>query len=162
MSLVVTPIEYPRALTGAEPKAVDYDAAVLRDMYRRSPAPTATNDQAVHEELFDNDEGLKCAVAYDKTGNKRTLRGFVQYAIEPEYGFAQINNLYVEQSDRKRGVGRALLERVVSEAESSGVGEVELFATENAVPFYTRLGFIQDMTDESEYPRMILHLKKHS
>jgi ribosomal protein S18 acetylase RimI-like enzyme len=131
-------------------------------MYRKSPGLSATTDKGIHDDLFDNDEGLKCAVAYDKAGNSRKLRGFIQYVVESEYGFAHINNLYVDPHERKRGVGRALLDQVIGEATKEGVDDLELFATEEAIAFYKKLGFTQDENDESDYPRMFMHLKKHS
>lgn len=162
MPLVVTPLEYPRALTGAKPAGIDADTQTLVDMYRKSPGINAQSDEDIRDDLFANDEGLKCAVAYDKDDGKRRLRGFIQFAIEPDYGFAQINNLYVDPRERERGVGRALLGQVEAEATKQGVNELELFATDEAVEFYKKLGFDQDANDNSDFPRMIKHLQNHS
>lgn len=45
---------------------------------------------------------------------------------------------------RGRGVGRAVLDRLVRAARHRGLGEVVLSAQVNAMPFYARAGFVAE------------------
>lgn len=50
-------------------------------------------------------------------------------------------NVYVREAYRHRGVGRAIVERLVEEARLSGCGKVTLETTAAARALYARLGF---------------------
>ena len=52
-----------------------------------------------------------------------------------------IGRMAVVEAWRKRGVGAALLRRLVDLARTDGHGEVRLHAQIDAVPFYARYGF---------------------
>ena len=162
MTRVVSSLELPHALTGSEPIGIRKELDVLTQMYRESPAMNAFTDEGIIEDIFDNPEGMKTIVAYDKTPDGRFLEGFAQYLVEPDYDFAQINNVFVDNTGRNNGAGRALLSKIIADATQSGVKTVDVHATDTAIGFYERMGFKLDLHDDSEYPRMVLHLNKHS
>jgi len=58
--------------------------------------------------------------------------------------FAYVDNLYIVADKRGRGIGRALMERVLESLETSGVKEIELMVTADnvaAVGLYENAGF---------------------
>ncbi|MEK7867317.1 MAG: GNAT family N-acetyltransferase [Planctomycetota bacterium] len=55
-------------------------------------------------------------------------------------GFALLRSVAVDEAERRRGTGRALVERVLAEIAERGVGEVAL-VTMSASAFFARLGF---------------------
>ncbi len=103
------------------------------------------------------------AAAYDSPASRAaTLRRYLQ--IQPDgwllallddrpvglggavnYGpFASIGSVGVRPEAQRRGVARALMERLLSWLEATGCGVAILVATEAGVPLYTRLGFVED------------------
>jgi len=54
---------------------------------------------------------------------------------------ATVRSVYVAPQDSRKGVGRRLVEAMVATARASGLRELELDASLNAVPFYEALGF---------------------
>ena len=61
-----------------------------------------------------------------------------------------VQSVFVLEEHRNRGIGGALIEAVIAEAHSRGVGYLIVHPSERAYPLYTRLGFAE--TDS------ILHL----
>jgi GNAT superfamily N-acetyltransferase len=55
--------------------------------------------------------------------------------------FGYMTNVYVESEYRNRGVGSALLERVIAWAHQQGVELLIVWPSEAAVPFYQHAGF---------------------
>ena len=55
--------------------------------------------------------------------------------------FASIEELQVEGGERRRGVGRALIEAVAERCAARGVSYVEVQTDADAEPFYTAMGF---------------------
>lgn len=53
---------------------------------------------------------------------------------------------HVATDDRvvRRGVGRALIAHICSQARAAGMRELECWATRNAVPFYAAMGFVEE------------------
>jgi len=61
------------------------------------------------------------------------------------YGpFASIGSVGVRPEAQRRGVARALMERLLSWLEAAGCPVAVLVATEAGAPLYTRLGFVED------------------
>lgn len=52
-----------------------------------------------------------------------------------------VMNMYVRERWRGRGIGSAMLERLLEEASARGVGRILLEDTEDATGMYERLGF---------------------
>ena len=53
----------------------------------------------------------------------------------------EVRKMAVDQTLKRQGIGRALLEAVLSEAYSNGSNLVTLDAREEAIPFFESLGF---------------------
>src|SRR4051812_29749815 len=54
---------------------------------------------------------------------------------------ATVQRVAVRRDLRGRGIGHALMERIVDDARSDGVRDLELDAQTHAIGFYRRLGF---------------------
>ena len=76
-------------------------------------------------------------------------------------GRCELDDLFVEPDSMGVGVGRMLVDDVVSRAAAAGASHVDVIANPNAVGFYERLGFEvtgQASTRFGEAPRMSLEL----
>ena len=76
-------------------------------------------------------------------------------------GRCELDDLFVEPDSMGVGVGRMLVDDVVSRAAAAGAIHVDVIANPNAVGFYERLGFEvtgQAPTRFGEAPRMSLQL----
>jgi len=63
-------------------------------------------------------------------------------ALLERYGrYGLLRSVAVEDGGRSRGLGRALVARVLTHAAATGIDEV-LLLTETAAPFFARLGFL--------------------
>jgi putative acetyltransferase len=67
------------------------------------------------------------------------LAGFV--VLDPQLGL--INATYVAPTATGQGVGRTLLAALEQSARAHGLAQLHLHATVNAIPFYTKLGFVR-------------------
>lgn len=68
-------------------------------------------------------------------------------------GTCELKTLWVEEALRRRGLGRALLLRVIEEAELRGCAQLLLSTHSFQAPdFYARLGF-RELFRVSDYPR---------
>ena len=56
-------------------------------------------------------------------------------------GWAQVRHVATDPGHLRRGIGRRLMQRVLTEAAGQGVTQIECLSTLTAVPFYTALGF---------------------
>ncbi len=63
-----------------------------------------------------------------------------------------INATYVSPKAVRRGIGRSLVEAMEGVARQSGLSQLHLSSTLNAVPFYEQLGFTQDKTGCNRLP----------
>ena len=77
---------------------------------------------------------------------------------------AQIGRMAVLSTFRNRGIGKAILNRLIALAKVEGVLTLILHSQVSAIPFYTKMGFIVDgpIYDEAGIPHrnMILSLAK--
>lgn len=53
-----------------------------------------------------------------------------------------VGNMFVREDLRNRGIGAALLDAIIAEADARGYARIVLSPTERAVPFYRRAGFV--------------------
>lgn len=162
MTRVTTKVEIPHVLNGPRPVGIEADIAALRDLYLESPGRLAVSDQGIVDELFYNPIGAECIVAYDKDAQGRTLEGFVQYIVEPDLNDVHVENLYVDSDRRKKGVGRALMEKVFQEARRQGMDAVKLYASDSdAVNFYERIGMHEAKgPDDVDMPMMKIDISR--
>ncbi len=63
-----------------------------------------------------------------------------------------INATYVSPETARRGIGRSLVEAMESAAVQSGVSQLHLNSTLNALPFYERLGYVPRKTASNRLP----------
>lgn len=71
----------------------------------------------------------------------------------------ELDGLFVDPDAMRAGVGRALVEDLVSAARERGVSRIEVTANANALPFYERLGFVVDGVVETQFaPALRMHL----
>lgn len=61
--------------------------------------------------------------------------------LRDENGIAKIERMAVRKDYRGKGVGDALLNRVMETAKNKGLPKARLSAQTHAVPFYEKLGF---------------------
>jgi GNAT superfamily N-acetyltransferase len=66
-------------------------------------------------------------------------RGGPQGAVEA--GLAHIRHVATDPEALRRGIGRALMQRVFAAAEAEGVRRYDCLSTRTAVPFYAAMGF---------------------
>jgi GNAT superfamily N-acetyltransferase len=73
--------------------------------------------------------------------------GISFYALPPNYTcpngkVGYIMNMYTKEPYRRRGVARALFEKMLEEGRSSGVSKFILHATDNGRGLYAQFGFV--------------------
>jgi GNAT superfamily N-acetyltransferase len=61
------------------------------------------------------------------------------YARPTHWGY--VTNVYVDQAWRNRGLGQAILERLIAQARSEGLDTLLLWPSQRAVSLYERVGF---------------------
>jgi len=111
-------------------------------MYRRTPAQLAA---ALRESWY-----LQTAYRGDAlVGAGRLVSDGVLYAV--------VFDLIVFPEWRGRGVGSAILHRLLDHAAEAGIPDVLLFAARGTEPFYQRHGFVPRPT---EAPGMIARLTR--
>ncbi len=54
---------------------------------------------------------------------------------------ARVQGVYVEPAARKRGIARAMMERLVSQARAAGYQRITLHPSDDARPLYLSMGF---------------------
>jgi len=74
--------------------------------------------------------------------NKEVLGCVVLHPLVPEQQQVQLLQMAVVEQSRGRGVGRGLVEALITFARSEGYKEIICHARENAVGFYERIGFV--------------------
>ena len=76
-------------------------------------------------------------------------------------GLAKAERVAVLESERSRGVGRALMGFLEAEAQARGLGEVLLHAQVPVIPFYQKLGYAAegDVFLEDDIPHRMMRKK---
>ncbi|MDF0599872.1 GNAT family N-acetyltransferase [Psychromarinibacter sp. C21-152] len=59
-------------------------------------------------------------------------------------GIGDIRHVVTDDRQTRRGVGRAILTRVIADATAAGLRLLDCKATRTAVPFYRAMGFAED------------------
>ena len=118
-------------------------------------------EQGVPEdmELDDFDPTSKHALAYEGRLCVGTGR-----LVHLNSHHAQIGRMAVLSAFRNRGIGKAILSRLIALAKAEGVLTLILHSQVSAIPFYAKMGFIAEgpIYDEAGIPHrnMILSLVK--
>ena len=82
-------------------------------------------------EIDDMPAGTAAILWYPHPPGPRSLRGVDAYIL----------NVYTKPEFRRRGIARALMERLIEEARAVGIGRIWLRASREGRPLYEELGF---------------------
>jgi ribosomal protein S18 acetylase RimI-like enzyme len=90
--------------------------------------------------MLDNERGT-VLVAEDETGILGVISFSFNLAIRYDGGYAQIEELVVDEAARGKHVGAALVRAAIDEARRRGCDEMGLYPREHNRLFYEKLGF---------------------
>jgi ribosomal protein S18 acetylase RimI-like enzyme len=128
----------------------------LFDKYRvfyKQPSDIARARAFLTERLFNNESVI--IIALENINGTTTVKGFTQ--LYPKYSSARtvknwiLNDLYVDELYRKQGVGKVLIDYVISFAKNNGSEFVQLetaFDNYTAQGLYESTGFIKQGPSE--------------
>jgi GNAT superfamily N-acetyltransferase len=132
--------------------ATDDDIPSLRDVYRRA----SLTNEGDREMLLGHPQSLeyvapqgaqsRCRVALADSG---ALIGFATTTGASD--LLELEDLFVDPTWMRRGVGRSLIDDVVVYARSVGITRVEVDGNPHALAFYTDAGFKVDATVTTEF-----------
>lgn len=88
-------------------------------------------------EISEEDE-CDFAVLYD--GDECVATGRI---YQPKNGTARLQRIAVKKNRRAQGIGRLLLEEMEEKCARDGYEIIEICASQNALEFYKRLGYIE-------------------
>ena len=134
----------PRAWI-AGPGEADAVARLLigfRDWYGRADPPDETFHEGVRRLIGRDDTEYVLAAAGDEPGGVCQLR--FRWGLWMAAEDCWLEDLYVREADRGRGLGRLLVAKAVERARERGCGRVELDVSESnreAWALYERMGF---------------------
>jgi GNAT superfamily N-acetyltransferase len=95
-----------------------------------------------------------CRVAIDVEGR---VVGFSSYLLQAEH--VELVDLFVDPSMWRHGVGRALIDDVVTVTRDGPSARIEVTANTNALAFYEGTGFVLDHPADTELvPGLRMHL----
>jgi len=147
------------SIRAARPDEASALAALQRrssDVWEEYRAQLAANPDAIeppHRAIADG----RARVAVDAFGRRL---GF-SVVLPISGGRCELDDLFVEPDSMGLGVGRLLVDDVVTRAAAASASHVDVIANPNAVGFYERLGFEitgQASTRFGAAPRMSLQL----
>ena len=76
--------------------------------------------------------------------NQNTVCGFIGYRSSfSDKNVIFIDSLGVKQEYKNKGYGKKLIEHIVNETRTQGYDRISLYPSKEAIPFYQKLGFIQ-------------------
>ncbi len=138
-----------RAATAADiPVLLRHRRLMWWDMGRREEAMLAGMDRAASESFAQAvaDGSYQGFLAVDGTGKVLGGGGIVISRWPGVYGQpraerAMILNVYVEREYRRRGIARALMEKMIAWCRAHGFANVGLHASDEGRPLYEKLGF---------------------
>lgn len=81
-------------------------------------------------------------VAVDATGNIRGAGGWT--VDRHRAGRAHVRHLVTDHRRLRQGIGRALMDHVLTQARAAGIRTLDCAATRTAVPFYATVGFVAE------------------
>lgn len=110
------------------------------------------------EEWDDDDLIATHALAFSKDLPVGTGRLIID---QEEPTDAKIGRMAVLESFRSRGIGRAILRKLIATGKEKGVQVLTLHAQVSAIPFYASEGFISEgaIFDEVNIPHQKMYLK---
>ncbi|AGY59902.1 GNAT family N-acetyltransferase [Gloeobacter kilaueensis] len=85
-----------------------------------------------------------CVISmYEQRGEFKQLIGFARATSDHAFN-ATIWDVVVHPEYQGKGLGRALMDRIIAELRAADISNITLFADPHVVDFYRRLGFIPD------------------
>jgi predicted GNAT family N-acyltransferase len=116
---------------------------------------------AIRAHVFQHEQGVPAEEEFD-ADDDRAIHMLAGIACQPvgtarivfHPGYAKIGRMAVLKQHRRAGVGRALMEALVSVAAERNCTRLVLHAQTHAIPFYTALGFhvVGDEFEEAGIP----------
>ncbi|MGA7989429.1 MAG: GNAT family N-acetyltransferase [Candidatus Dormiibacterota bacterium] len=134
-------------------EALQLRASVVAPDYREA---LAAHPEVIHLPDADVREGrTRVTVVEDQ------IVGFS--VVLPVHDVSQeLDGLFVEPGRMGQGVGRALIDDVVTRARSLGVHRIDVIANPTAVGFYTKVGFTRGNDAETQFgPAFWMHRDVH-
>ena len=145
----------------AGPDEADDVARLLigfRDWYGRSDPPDETFHSGVERLIAEPDTEYLLAAADGEPGGVCQLR--YRYGVWMAAEDCWLEDLFVRDADRRRGLGEALVEGAVERARARGCGRIELDVSESnrgAWALYERMGFSADYKPPA--PNVLMGIK---
>lgn len=85
-----------------------------------------------------------CVISmYEQRGEFKQLIGFARATSDHAFN-ATIWDVVVHPEFQNKGLGRAMMDRMISELRAADISNITLFADPQVVTFYQRLGFMAD------------------
>jgi GNAT superfamily N-acetyltransferase len=137
-------VSAPRTWLAGPDEADDVARLLIgfRDWYGRDDPPDATFHEGVGRLIRCDDTEYLLAAAGDEPGGVCQLR--YRYGVWMAAEDCWLEDLFVRDEDRRRGLGEALVAAAIERARARGCGRVELDVSETnrgAWALYERLGF---------------------
>jgi len=127
----------------------------MRELERRSET-AAHWSAAQYEALFAANARERIALIAAEESLEAPLRGLlVARCLDDEW---EIENVIVDESHRKHGLGSFLVQELLEEARKAGVGSIILEVRESNLPalrLYESIGFKQEGRRENYYNRPV-------
>jgi GNAT superfamily N-acetyltransferase len=143
----VEPVPYDRVVVWSIRDARPGDHEALNGVFRRS---SLSNEQD-RELLLAHPEVLSLTVDELMAGLTRVavieqdIVGFTQLSVHDDR--LELDGLFVEPDQMRRGIGRALILDADSIARTRGLDGIEVTANDHAMGFYVRTGFVDIGTE---------------
>ena len=134
----------------------------FRDWYGRADPPDAALQAGVHRLLARGEAEYVLAAAAGAPGPGGVCQLRYRYGVWMDAEDCWLEDLYVSESQRRAGLGRALVEAAVKRARERGCGRVELDVSEHnrsAWELYTAMGFSPDYKPPAPNVLMGLRLR---
>jgi len=150
---------HDRSVTFAIRTAVASDVEALRGLFRR--ASLSNEGDRVHllahpESLVLSDDAVRQGRTRVAVESEVEVVGFASWLVK--HNAIELEDLFVEPTWMRRGVGRALVLDAVAIARTRSFGTLEVTANPHAQKFYEDLGFVVDHAVETDfYPGQRMH-----
>ena len=132
----------PRAWIAGPDEADARLLIAFRNWYDRDEPPDSAFQDGVRRLIVRDDTEYLLAAAGDEPGGVAQLR--YRHALWTDSEDCWLEDLFVRDEDRRKGLGEALLRRTIERARERGCGRIELDVSESnrsAWALYERMGF---------------------
>jgi GNAT superfamily N-acetyltransferase len=153
-------VSEPRAWLAGPDEADDVARLLIafRDWYGRDEPPDATFKEGVRRLIERDDTEYLLAAAGDEPGGVCQLR--YRYGVWMAAEDCWLEDLFVRDEDRRKGLGEALVAAAVERARERGCGRIELDVSESnrgAWALYERMGLSAEYKPPA--PNVLMGLK---